>query len=76
MPACVSHKLRVTFDRIGRHHDVPPIELEQNEEMAEAIARYARKFLTSGEYVVDVDLDAMRGTIEGGRHGTFTLIHL
>lgn len=74
----------VTFDRIGRNHGVAPLEVVLTEsqrltpadELAERVHRYARKFLTSREVEVSVDLDTLEGVIVVGGFrpaGTFTV---
>lgn len=54
---------RVTFDRIGRNHAVPPLETEaaNADALAEKVYRYGRCHLGSRDVEVTVDLDAMRG---------------
>lgn len=65
----------VTFERVGRNHDVPPLEVESDnaDEIAFNIYTYARKFLASRDVEVIVNLDELRGSINYGRFGTFTL---
>lgn len=65
----------VTFERIGRRRDLPPITVEgaDGDEIAEAVWRFANRHLGSKMFDVYVDLEAMRGTIEQGRFGAFTL---
>jgi hypothetical protein len=71
---------RVTFDRIGRNHDVPPIELSADGDGSELADRVydvvARPHLGSREVEVYVNLEEMRGLIVvGGLRpgGSFTL---
>lgn len=47
---------RVTFERIGRNHNVPPTTVEANDpdELAERVYRYARQYLLSRDFDVDV----------------------
>jgi len=65
-----------TFDRIGRRHDVAPLEVAGSaDDIAEQIYRYARRFLASRDIEVATDLEALSGTIFAGFHigGSFTL---
>lgn len=55
---------RVTFERIGRTHDVAPLDAtvtapdeDHATRLAEAVYRYARRFLVSSEVDVHVDLN-------------------
>jgi hypothetical protein len=66
---------RVTFDRIGRNHHVPDLDVSAivADEIAEAAQRYARRYITSRDFVVSVDLAEGRVYIEGGRFGTGTV---
>ena len=63
------------FERIGRRRDVPDLVVvaDTADQMADAIWHYAKGFLGSKWYDVTVDLEAMRGSIEYGRFGRFTL---
>lgn len=65
----------VEFERVGRNHDVPPLTVEADDadEIAYHIYTYARRFLASRDVEVVVNLDALRGSINYGRFGTFTL---
>lgn len=56
------NRYRVTFDRIGRNHDVAPLDVvgENDSEVAFHVHQYARPRLTSNDVTVNVDLDAMR----------------
>lgn len=78
----------VTFDRIGRRHDVPPlvttVDVEPGPEyvpdrLACAIYDYARPFLRSSNVEVTVNLDGQTGEGNGfiscGFHsgGRFTI---
>lgn len=70
---------RVEFQRIGRTHDVPPLEVTSRaaavragDALAEAIYEYAWPHLASRDVQVMVDLDEGRGSIlcgfnSGGR---------
>lgn len=51
-------ELIVTFERIGRTHEVPALTTpdEHPDRVAEAIYRYAGRFLMSRDYDVDVRL--------------------
>jgi hypothetical protein len=68
---------RVEFDRIGRTHDVAPLDVSavDADALAESIYRYARPHLRSRDVEVVVDLEAMRGSILCGFHsgGRFTV---
>jgi hypothetical protein len=59
---------RVTFDRIGRHHDVPPLDTDavDADHLAVRIFHYVRPRLFSGQVDVRVDLEAGRGWITVG----------
>ncbi|KMM44881.1 hypothetical protein CWIS_13750 [Cellulomonas sp. A375-1] len=77
--ASATSVVTVTFDRIGRSSDVPPLPVELNVQapnaadlLAEAVWRYAGKFLVSRDYAVDLDLTTGRGNIGWGRFGSFT----
>jgi hypothetical protein len=65
----------VQFERVGRNYDVPPLTVEGDnaDEIAFHIYTYARKFLASRDVEVLVKLDELRGSINYGRFGTFTL---
>jgi hypothetical protein len=72
---------RVTFERIGRTHDVPELTTTavDLDELAEAVHDYARRFLVSNDYEVsvrgadDVDVtDKGKVYIGWGRYGTGT----
>lgn len=70
-----------TFERIGRQHDVPPLTVTAALSLhADAIAvdvhGYAKQFLGSKNFVVTVDLETGKGSIEGGRFGRFTIEEL
>lgn len=69
-------KLVFTFQRIGRHRDVPPLELESpitREAIEDRIWEYARKFMGSQFFDVSVNPSTGRGSIGQGRFGTFTM---
>lgn len=67
----------VTFDRIGRNHDVAPLQAtaDDADELAEAIYRYSRPHLSSRDVEVVVDLEQSRGSIFCGFNsgGRFTI---
>lgn len=69
----------VTFDRIGRNHDVPPAtfeDVDDADEMARRVRERVRHFLISGCVVdVTVDLEKMTGNIYTGARpaGSFTI---
>lgn len=68
----------VTFDRIGRNHDVPPATFEDTEpdDLPERIYQYGRRHLGSRDVDVIVDLDEMTGRFVAGvrNGGDFTLV--
>jgi hypothetical protein len=70
-------RYRLTFDRIGRNHDVAPLDLDLDDpdEIAEKVYRHARPHLRSRDVEVHIDLDAGRGFIFCGFHngGTCTI---
>ncbi len=67
---------RVTFDRIGRNHDVAPLIAKARDaaELADRIYKHARPHLRSQDVDVFVELDAGKGFIACGMHtgGNFT----
>jgi hypothetical protein len=73
-------KYRAEFDRIGRTHNVEPLEVELADgarvadQFAEAIDKYARRFLMSWEVEILVYSDGGGDIIVGGwrNGGTFT----
>lgn len=72
--------VRVMFDRIGRDHAVPWLDIRFNGDadmLAEAIYKYARPRLGSKDVEVEVDLEEMTGLIYCGWHvgGRFTIEH-
>lgn len=71
---------KVSFERIGRNHDVPPAcyrlaEGHDADELAFHIYGTARPYLLSSDVDVLVDLAAMKGKILTGFHlaGKFTI---
>lgn len=68
----------VTFDRIGRgsRQTTEQFEAYSPDGLAEAIFRHARSKLASSWFDVTVNLEEMRGSIEFGRFGTFTIREL
>jgi hypothetical protein len=68
---------RVTFSRIGRNHDVPPLVTVASsaDELAEVIYDYARPHLRSRDVEVYVDLEKQNGGILCGFNsgGMFTI---
>ncbi len=66
-------RYRVTFERVGRNHFVPPLEVEADDgdALAHHIHAYAGRFLASKDYEVTVDED--HGSIGWGRFGRFTV---
>jgi hypothetical protein len=76
----VDVRYRVTFDRIGRQHSVAPMEFlapakttDPAAVLAEAVWRYAGKFLTSRDFEVIVNMATMYVSIEYGRFGSGTI---
>lgn len=69
---------RVDFKRIGRNHNVPSVQaaVSNADSLAAVIYGHARSYLMSSDFTVDVDLEAMKGLIDGGRFGTFTITEL
>jgi hypothetical protein len=71
---------RVTFERIGRTHTVAPmlVEVADGDELAKLIHKYARPYLRSRDYEVELDLDEGKGFITAGFHsgGDFTLTEM
>lgn len=65
----------IDFERIGRNHSPHGLEVNSDDpdEIAEAVFAHARKHLASSWFSVDVNLDEMRGSIEAGRFGKFTI---
>lgn len=68
----------MTFDRIGRRHDVADLEVEEAtlDDVCRKVWQYARPKLGSHEVEVEVDLQKRTGTIVvGGARmaGTFTI---
>lgn len=65
----------VTFDRIGRNHNVPPLTVKESDpdNIAAAVFKVARKYCASSWFEVIVNLEDNTGSIEYGRFGTFTL---
>jgi hypothetical protein len=79
------HTYQVTFDRIGRMHDVAPLQLtfrarpiDVADKVAEAVYTYARPHLRSRDVEVSVDIENHTGSIFCGFHigGSFTLADL
>ena len=70
-------KYRVNFERIGRNHGPEPmlIEADDAEDLALKIFTYIRKhkLLASREFEVTVDLELMKGSLDFGRFGNFTI---
>ena len=66
----------VTFERIGRNHNVPPLTVPgpaSAQDIAEQVYRLARSYLISRDYEVTVDLAEGKGWIESGRFGKFEI---
>lgn len=71
-------RYRVEFARVGRNHNVAPFGPivsgpDHAGRIAEEVHGYARRYLNSRFFEVDVDLADGKGWIEGGRFGTFTV---
>lgn len=76
-------KYRITFDRISRDHDVPPLVTNDTDAtgqhladlLAWAITRYAKPRMVSRDIGAIVDLDKMSGSLTAGFHsgGEFTI---
>lgn len=59
-------QLTITFERIGRHYNVPPVHVSYpstEENLMRALRRHARKYLASREFDIVVDLDQGVGVI-------------
>lgn len=74
-------RYRVTFDRIGRRHDVPPLEAEAATlgELGDRIYDYARPNLASRDVDVLYDPDTRAGVVMVGgmrNAGNFTVEEL
>lgn len=79
-------RFRINFQRIGRNHQVAPLEVEVQpgpqlmNDLAEQVHRYARRHLGSSEYTVTVQLGANTGAGDGtimcGRFGRFTITEI
>jgi hypothetical protein len=69
----------VTFQRIGRHHDVPNLSVRSHDldKIAERVFHYSKKYLLSRVVNVEVDEDGT-GVIWCGMQsgGTFTVEYL
>ena len=66
----------ITFDRIGRNHSVPPLVIDgdpDGQDVADAVYKYARKFLMSSDYEVTANLQTGRVSIDYGRFGEGTI---
>lgn len=68
-------KYRVNFTRLGRNHNPQPLECAaaDADELAEQVFKHAKKSLASSWFEVVVDLETMKGSIEYGRFGEFTV---
>lgn len=68
---------RVTYERVGRRRDIPPLVViaAGADHLAELIYDDARPYLRSRDVEVSVDLENMRGIILCGWNngGTFTI---
>lgn len=75
MTEAITRTYRVSFDRIGRRHDVEPLTVtvtsrpdDQADGLAEEVWRYARKFLASRDVEAQVYLDQNAVVIFAGFH--------
>lgn len=67
----------INFDRIGRNHNVDPLTVDDSaapDAVAEAVWGYARRFLTSHDFDVAVDLSSGVISIEWGRFGRGVIV--
>ena len=74
---------KITFDRIGRRRDVPPLLVDtvnprteqptSNDDVAYLVHTYAGGYLASHDYGVTCSIDEGHGHIGGGRFGHFTI---
>jgi hypothetical protein len=74
---------RIVFERIGRHHQVPPLDVTTDpatavRELTLAVLRTARKYVISRSVDVDIDSHMSGGTITVGDRpcGNFRLLQL
>lgn len=69
--------VRIVFDRIGRTHDVAPLDIfsDDPETICDEILKYARPHLRSHDVEVSVDTATWRGIFFCGFNngGTFTV---
>lgn len=67
----------ITFDRVGRNHDVKPliVEAESPDRVARKIFGYVKPMLASRDVEVRIDLEAGNGSILCGFNigGTFQI---
>jgi hypothetical protein len=67
----------ITFDRVGRNHNVPNLVTgtADAQVIAEEVYRIARRNCGSRDLEVTVDMEAMKGHIYAGFHnaGSFTI---
>lgn len=67
---------RCVFERIGRNHDVPPLVVENADDLLDHVYVYARPYILSHDMDIAVDLNEMRGQILVGgirNAGQFTI---
>jgi hypothetical protein len=73
----VTQTYLVAFERVGRNRNVAPLtaDVDNGDQLAEIIYRYARPHLLSRDIEVCVDLNAGRGSITVGWNngGSFTI---
>lgn len=71
---------KITFDRIGRTRNHQPLTVTANGDpettggdIADAVYGYARNHLISRDFDVYADPENGKGSIDGGKFGTFTI---
>lgn len=68
----------VTFERVGRHRDLPPLTVRarDGDHLAQEIYRYVRPSLMSRDVEIVVDVETGEGNIFCGFNngGTFTVV--
>jgi hypothetical protein len=65
----------IHFERIGRfaHNVTEMFEAPNRDILTQMIHKYVESYLPYREYYVSIDFNKLRGTIEGGKYGTFTV---
>lgn len=68
--------IRITFDRIGRKHEVPPLDLDydltEQEAISNAVLQYARPRLMSSDVWVEINPEEKTVLIGAGFHNAGT----